>query len=83
MRSQQALTCIELVELVTDYLEDALPAPERARFEAHLGECEGCVAYVEQIRETIVLTGRLRDEDISPEALGPLLDAFRAWRTST
>ena len=83
MRSQRALSCIELVELVTDYLEDALPAPERARFESHLGECEGCVVYVEQVRETIVVTGRLRDEDISPEALAPLREAFRAWRTST
>lgn len=80
MVTQDALSCRELVELVTDYLEGALPEPERARFEAHLADCEGCVAHVEQIRETIAVTGRLGEEDISPAALARLLDAFRAWR---
>ena len=77
------LNCNELVELVTDYLEGALPDAERARFEAHLGACDGCVAYVEQIRVTIALTGRLREQDVPPAALAPLLDAFRTWRTSS
>ena len=64
-----ALSCQELVELVTDYLEDVLPAPERARFDAHIAGCEHCTAYLEQMRTTIVLTGRLRVQEL---ALGPI-----------
>jgi anti-sigma factor RsiW len=75
-----SLSCQELVELVTAYLDGELPAPERARFDAHLGECGGCRAYVEQIRETIRLTGKLREESLSPEARDALLAAFRDWR---
>jgi anti-sigma factor RsiW len=75
-----ALRCRELVELVTDYLEDALPAAERARFDAHIADCEHCTAYLEQMRTTIVLTGRLRAEELAPESVEPLLEAFRDWR---
>src|SRR4051812_45684181 len=53
------LTCRELVELVTDYLEDALGAGDRARFEAHLRACEGCSAYLGQMRSTIWATRHL------------------------
>jgi anti-sigma factor RsiW len=74
------LACIELVELVTDYLEGALPAAERARFEEHLSVCEGCVDYLEQMRTTIALTGRLRVADLSPEAWDGLLTLFHGWR---
>lgn len=74
------LTCVELVELVTDYLEGALSPRERARFDAHLAECDGCQAYVEQMRTVIALTGRLTKEAIPPEGERALLDAFRQWR---
>ena len=75
-----ALSCRELVELVTDYFEDALPAPERARFDAHIAGCEHCTVYLEQMRTTIRLTGRLRAEELAPESVDPLLEAFRGWR---
>ena len=51
------LACIELVELVTEYFDDALPPVDRARFERHLMTCDGCTTYVEQIRQTIAATG--------------------------
>ena len=76
------LSCQEFVELVTDYLEGALPAEEAARFEDHIGRCTGCAAYLEQIRETIALTGRLTPDSLSPEAERALLDAFRDWRSA-
>jgi anti-sigma factor RsiW len=69
-----------MVELVTDYLEDTLPGPERARFEAHIAGCDGCTAYLEQMRATIALTGRLTEDEIPPEALAALLREFRDWR---
>ncbi len=74
------LTCVELVELVSDYLEGDLSPGERARFDAHLAECDGCQAYVEQMRTVIALTGRLTQESIPPEGERALLDAFRHWR---
>ena len=73
------LECRELVELVTEYLEDALPVPERERFEAHLAECEGCRRYVEQMRTAIGLTRRAADIQERPELAG-LLEAFRGYK---
>jgi len=64
----EQLSCRELVELVTDYLEGALSPEETGRFEEHIGRCTGCAAYLEQIRQTIALAGRLTPESLSPEA---------------
>ena len=74
------LNCRELVELVTAYLEDDLSSGERKRFEAHLAGCEGCTTYVEQMRRTIELTGRLHVDDVSREAEEALLRALRDWK---
>jgi anti-sigma factor RsiW len=76
----EELACRELVELVTEYLEGALPAAERARFEAHLTGCDGCRTYVEEFRETIRLAGHLEPGALSPEARDGLLAAFREWK---
>jgi anti-sigma factor RsiW len=77
----EQLSCQELVELVTDYLEGALSAEQRARFDAHLEPCDGCTAYLEQMRVTITLVGRLTPEDVSPEAEAALLGVFRSWKS--
>ena len=77
----EQLSCQELVELVTDYLEDALSADERARFDGHIGRCDGCTVYLRQMRQTIELTGSLSPEALSPEAERALLHAFRGWRS--
>jgi anti-sigma factor RsiW len=76
------MPCRELVELVTDYLEDRLSPSERARFEAHLAECEYCETYLEQMRQTIRALGRLPEESLSAEARDALLTAFRDWSRS-
>lgn len=77
---EPTLTCQELVELVTDYLESAMPPEARDRFEAHVQGCPDCEAYVDQIRATIALTGKLSPASLSEEARRKLLDAFRDWR---
>jgi anti-sigma factor RsiW len=77
------MDCKGLVELVTDYLEGALPEVERASLERHLAACEGCTAYLEQMRMTIVLTGMLTEDAIPAEARQELLGVFRAWREQT
>jgi anti-sigma factor RsiW len=79
MAPAEDLTCAELVELVTEYLDDALSAEERARFEEHLTVCDGCVNYLDQMRTTIALTGRLRVDDLSPEVTAELVETFRDW----
>lgn len=73
------MPCRELVELVTDYLEDRLSPQDRARFEAHLADCEYCETYLEQVRQTIHVLGRLPEESLSEEARDALLTAFRGW----
>ena len=78
----EQLSCQELVELVTDYLEGALSEEETVRFESHIGRCDGCQAYLEQIRQTVALSGRLSVGALSPKAERALLDAFRDWRSS-
>ena len=74
------LNCRELVELVTAYLEGDLSSGERRRFDAHLAACDGCTAYVEQMRRAIELSGMLRTDDVSREAEQTLLRAFRNWK---
>ena len=76
------ITCSEVVELVTDYLERALPAEEATLFEQHLNFCEGCLVYVEQMRATAETVGRVREEDVPPETKEQLLAAFREWKRS-
>lgn len=78
--SDQDLTCEELVELVTEYLEGGLTDDERERFEEHVIVCGGCSNYLDQIRTTIELTGRVTVDDLMPETKADLLAAFRDWR---
>jgi anti-sigma factor RsiW len=77
------LTCQELVELVTDYIEGMLQPAERVRFESHLGYCPGCETYLEQMRLTIRAAGRLTEDSIEPAARDRLLDLFRDWKRSS
>lgn len=76
----QPLVCQQMVELITDYLEGALPRSVRRRFEAHIAGCEHCSEYLEQIRTTIRLTGRLRAEDLSPQMSEEFAAIYRRWQ---
>jgi predicted anti-sigma-YlaC factor YlaD len=77
--SDDELACQELVELVTDYLEGGLTDSERRRFDEHLVICDGCANYLDQIRTTIVLTGRVTVDDLTDETKAELLAAFQNW----
>lgn len=75
------LSCQEIIEVVTEYLEGSMPGEERQQFERHLSYCPGCVTYVEQIRETIDLTGTIPREETLPPALREgLVAQFRNWQ---
>ena len=75
------IPCQQVVELISDYLEGALPARERRRLEHHLAGCPHCTNYLAQMRETLRLTGRLVPEDLSPEMQHEFSDIYRQWRS--
>ncbi len=77
------LTCRQLVELVTEYVEGSLSDDDRDRFDAHLARCAGCQAHVEQMRDTIAAVGRIPPDSLSPEAERELAEAFTGWRQVT
>lgn len=74
------MSCQQLVDAITAYVEGTLPAPDRTRLEAHLRECRHCRSYLEQMRETIAALGTLREQELAPDARAVLLEAFRGWR---
>jgi anti-sigma factor RsiW len=74
------LVCAEVVELVSDYLDGALPAPEAQRVAEHLAGCPGCEAYFEQVRATTEGLGRIAPGTLPPDVRANLRDAFRDAR---
>jgi anti-sigma factor RsiW len=71
-----------MVELVTDYLDGALSDEDRARFEAHIAGCDGCTVYLEQIRVTVSVAGRLEAGELSLDIERALVGVFRDWQAS-
>jgi anti-sigma factor RsiW len=82
MTHSNDLSCKELVELVTEYLENSLPLGEQAQFEAHLAVCPGCRTYLEQLRQTVHAVGHLTEESLDPTMRDKLLALFRNWKNS-
>jgi anti-sigma factor RsiW len=78
--AHEHLSCQEVVELVTDYLEGAMSAEDAALFEQHLNFCDGCAWYVDQMRTTIATVGRIEETDVPPAVRDALLAAFRDRR---
>jgi anti-sigma factor RsiW len=74
------MNCRQVVELMTDYLEGNLPVHERARFEEHIAGCDGCRAYLAQLRTTRDVVGRIADEPMPASVERELIEAFRNWR---
>lgn len=76
-KTQPNLTCRDVVELVTDYLEGQIADVERRAMDEHLGECPGCAEYIRQMRLTIAaLRGLASDEVMFPQTRDALLAAF-------
>ena len=80
MAEHEHISCQEVVELVTDYLDRTLPADEAALFEQHINFCDGCDWYLEEMRTTISTVGRITEEQVPPETRDKLLTAFREWK---
>ena len=75
--SPERITCQEVTELVSEYIEGTLAAHETALFEQHLNFCDGCDWYVDQMRATIAVVGRIQEEDVPADVRDKLLTAFR------
>jgi len=76
MELVRSINCRDAVALIGDYLEGKLARRDRHRLEKHLSGCDACGAYLEQIRATIALAGRVGPDDLSDDALGALMDVF-------
>jgi len=74
------MTCREVVELMTDYMEGALTAAERDRFETHIAGCDGCREYLAQMRTTASLVGKLAALPVPTDLEQQLLRAFKHWK---
>jgi anti-sigma factor RsiW len=79
MFRRRRLTCQQVVEIITEYLDGVMEPSRRARFEAHLAGCDGCAAYLEQFRTTLAVVGRLDAGDVPAPVMAELLSAFRNW----
>jgi hypothetical protein len=82
LESPERITCREVTELVTEYVEGTLGAHETALFEQHLNFCDGCDSYVDQMRTTIAAVGRIGEADVPADMRERLLAAFRDRRRS-
>jgi anti-sigma factor (TIGR02949 family) len=80
MSENGGMSCKELVELVTDYLDGAMPDDDRARFEAHLALCPPCVEYLAQIESTIRAVGASWHDVQDTPQVAELLELFRDYK---
>jgi anti-sigma factor RsiW len=80
MAAADEMSCRDVVELVTEYLEGTLSSPDRLRFDEHLGICPPCQTYLDQMRQTLRAVGSLPRESISDDARKALLRLFRDWK---
>ena len=78
--NQDELNCQDVVELVTDYLEQALLPEKQALFEGHIETCPGCNTFLEQVQQTIIMLRKLSEQRTFPETKQDLLEIFRNWK---
>jgi anti-sigma factor RsiW len=76
---RKAIVCRQAVELVTAYLEGALSARDRARFEGHIADCPHCTEYLEQMRRTLEILGRIEPEELDRDTRTELVTLYRRW----
>jgi anti-sigma factor RsiW len=80
MAEHEHISCQEVVELVTGYLDQTLAPEDASVFEQHINFCDGCEWYLDQMRTTVSTVGRIAEEDVPPDARAKLLTAFREWK---
>lgn len=86
IRNQLRITCVDALELMTEFLDRALSAEDQERFRAHLDGCEACAVYLDQLRLTVQITGTLRGQDeyqVDQSTMEDLVDIYRSTRDDT
>ena len=81
--NKHELSCQEVVELVTDYLEQALLPETQSQFEEHIAKCPGCDNFLEQVQQTISMLRKLSEQQTFPDTKKDLLEIFRNWKQDT
>ena len=76
------LSCKDITELVTDYLEDRMSFMDKMRFQLHLGMCKHCRNYLKQMRQTIDTISELKEEDVPEHVMEELMERFNDWKKS-
>ena len=76
--SERHLRCRQVVELLNDYLDGSLMGAEREEVERHLATCNGCIAFLQQLRTTVRVVSTLTEDDVPAPVMDELLRAFRA-----
>ena len=76
---EHGYTCKEVIDIAAEYVEGAMTTSQLTRFELHLNFCDGCFTFVDQIRATAAMAGRLSEEQIPDDTKAKLLAAFRDW----
>ena len=74
------MNCRQVVQLLMDYLDGTLPAADRERVEEHLAGCDGCTAFLSQLRAASRVTAELAEAEVPPAIRADLLKAFRDWK---
>jgi anti-sigma factor RsiW len=77
------MTCKQIVELMTDYLDGFLSPSLHARFEQHISGCDGCSAYLTQLKTARMLIGRTATEPVPEPLKAELMNAFRNWKAAS
>ena len=77
---RRPLVCHQAVELMSAYLDDALPPRDSTRLERHLADCPNCTEYLAQLRASIAALGRVDHEQLSDEAVDELVALYKRWQ---
>ena len=83
MKLERDMSCAEIVELVTEYVEGGLSTADRDRFEEHIAFCTPCLTYLDQMRQTVAGIGAVPPDKLSPALEESLVEAFRDWKGSS
>ncbi len=79
-RNARLLVCTEMLRLFSDYLDDTMPVTERLRFEEHLTLCDGCTAFLDNLRDVKDASAGIDDEELTDDVRASFMSSFDLWK---
>ena len=79
-RDPQMLVCTEMLRMFSDYLDDTMSVADRLLFEEHLTQCDGCTAYLDNLRDIKQVSGGIEEEDLSDDVRASFMSSFELWK---